>query len=90
MIASRMAYAATLVIVLGTIAWLSPLPDRVTDREIYERTAAHRVVPDCTDLHCFRVLVAWTLGALPGPSTLKWRSYAVICNAAAALMVLQL
>jgi hypothetical protein len=86
----RLVYAAALVIVLGTIAWLSPLPDRVTDRGIYERTAAYRVVPDCTDLHCFRVLVAWTLGALPGPSTLKWRSYAVVANAAAAVMVLQL
>ena len=92
-ITTRLAYAAALVVVLGTIAWLSPLPDRVTDREIYERTASDRVVPDCTDLHCFRVLVAWTLGALPGSpgtSTLKWRSYAVACNAAAAVMVLQL
>ncbi len=88
--ASRLVYAAALVIVLGAIARLSPLPDRVTDRDIYERTAEHRVVPDCTDLHCFRVLVAWTLGALPGPSTLKWRSYAVAANAAAAVMVLQL
>ena len=87
---SRAAYAAALVIVLGSIAVLSPLPDRVTDRDIYERTAAYRVVPDCTDLHCFRVLVAWTLGTLPGPSIVKWRSYAVVCNAAAALMVLQL
>jgi len=87
---ARLAYAVVLVLVLGTIAWLSPLPDRVTDREIYERTAEYRVVPDCTDLHCFRVLVAWTLGALPGPSTLRWRSYAVVCNAAAAVLVLQL
>jgi hypothetical protein len=83
-------YAAALVIVLGTLAWLSPLPDRVTDRGIYEATAARRIVPDCTDLHCFRVLVAWTLGELPGPSALKWRSYAVVSNVAAALMVLQL
>jgi hypothetical protein len=83
-------YAAALVIVLGAIARLSPLPDRVTDRDIYERTAAYRVVPDCNDLHCFRALVAWTLGALPGPSTLKWRSYAVLANVAAAVMVLQL
>jgi hypothetical protein len=88
-----LAYAALLLLVLGTIAWLSPLPDRVTDRQIYENTATYRVVPDCTDLHCFRVLVAWTLGSLPGSperSTLKWRSYAVVCNAAAAVMVLQL
>jgi len=90
---ARLAYAAALVIVLGTIASVSPLPDRVTDRDIYERTASDRVVPDCADLHCFRALVAWTLGALPGPpgtSTLKWRSYAVVCNAAAAVIVLQL
>jgi hypothetical protein len=47
-------------------------------------------VPDCNDLHCFRALVAWTLGAVPAPSTLKWRAYAVVCNTAAAIMVLQL
>ena len=87
---SRVVYAAGLVLVLGTLAWLSPLPDRVTDRDVYEATAARGIVPDCTDLHCFRVLVAWALGRLPGPSTLKWRSFAVVCNAAAALMVLQL
>ena len=86
----RIGYAVALVAVLGAISALSPLPDRVTDREIYERTATYRVVQDCTDLHCFRVLVAWTLGALPGPSTFKWRAYAVVCNAAAAVMVFQL
>ena len=86
----RVGYAVALVVVLGTIAVLSPLPDRVTDREIYERTAANGVVPDCNDLHCFRALVAWTLGVMPGPSTVKWRAYAVVCNALAAVAVLQL
>ena len=86
----KLVYAAALLLVLGTVARLSPLPDRVTDRDIYERTATSRIVIDCNDLHCFRALVAWTLGALPGDSTLKWRSYAVVCNAAAAVMVLQL
>jgi hypothetical protein len=90
MMARLIAYAAALVVILGTLAWLSPQPDRVTDREIYERTAADGIVRDCNDLHCFRALVAWTLGALPGPSTFKWRSYAVVCNAAAAVMVFQL
>jgi hypothetical protein len=83
-------YAAVLVVALGAIAALSPLPDRVTDRGIYEQTAAYGVVRDCNDLHCFRALVAWTLGAVPGPSTLKWRAYAVVCNAAAALLVMEL
>jgi hypothetical protein len=87
---TKLAYGAALLLVLGALAWLSPAPDRVTDRDIYEATAAHRIVPDCNDLHCFRALVAWTLGALPGPSMPKWRTYAVVCNAAAAVMVLQL
>src|SRR5437764_2044809 len=77
-------------IVLGVIAWLSPLPDRVTDRDIYEATAQQRIVPDCTDIHCFRVLVAWTLGPLPGSSLTKWKTYAVVCNAAAAVALFQL
>jgi hypothetical protein len=87
---NRVVYAAALIAVLGTIAWLSPNPARVTDRDVYENTASQGVVQDCNDLHCFRVLVAWVLGRLPGPSTLRWRSFAVLCNALAAVMVLQL
>ncbi|HLQ38793.1 MAG TPA: hypothetical protein VK348_13370 [Planctomycetota bacterium] len=89
-ITARLTYAAALVVLLGILSWLSPPPNRVTDREIYERTAANGVVRDCNDLHCFRALVSWTLGMLPGPSTLKWRTYAVLCNAAAAVLVFQL
>jgi hypothetical protein len=85
-----LGFAAALVLALGAIALLSPLPDRVTDRDVYEATAAHGIVRDCNDLHCFRALVAWTLGAVPASSTLKWRVYAVVCNAMGAIMVLQL
>ena len=77
-------------LLLGLIAWASPLPDRVTDRDVYEATAAHGIVVDCTDLHCFRVLVPWVLGSLPGGSLLKWKAYAVIANTAAAFAVWQL
>ena len=56
---------------------------RAVARGVYEATAARGIVVDCNDLHCFRALVAWTLGALPGPSTLKWKVYAVASNAAA-------
>jgi hypothetical protein len=66
------------------VAWLSPDPNRVTDRQIYERTAAEIIVPDCSDLQCFRVLVPWVLGRLPGSSTLRWKSYAALANAAGA------
>ena len=72
---------------LAIIAWWSPEPDHITDRPVYEATAAHTIVPDCTDLHCFRVLVAWTLGAVPGPSQGKWKVYAVAANAAGAVAV---
>ena len=75
---------------LAVIAWASPVPDRVTDRPIYEATAARTIVPDCSDLHCFRVLVAWTLGAMPGPSLEKWKAYAVMANTGAAIAVLAL
>jgi hypothetical protein len=75
---------------LAVIAWLSPLPDRVTDRGVYERTAALGIVPDCTDLHCFRLLVAWTLGPLPGESEMKWTLYALVANVAATFAVFHL
>ena len=87
---TRVVYTVALLLVLGTIAALSPLPSLITDRGTYERTASDVIVRDCDDLHCFRALVAWVLGAVPGPSTLKWRGYAVVCNAAAAIIVLQL
>lgn len=75
---------------LAGIAWLSPAPDRVTDRAVYERTADEFVVIDCADLHCFRVLVPWLLGPIPASSLAKWKAYAVVANAAAAIAVLVL
>ena len=77
-------------VALAAIAWLSPAPDRVTDRDVYEATAAHGVVVDCADLHCFRVLVPWILGRLPGSSDTKWSLYSAIANTAAAVGVHQL
>ena len=83
----RFAHFAALALCVGLVAWASPLPQRVTDRDVYEATAAHGVVYDCSDLHCFRVLVPWLLGPLPGASIVKWKIYAVACNAAAAVAV---
>jgi len=76
--------------VLALIAWASPMPDRVTDRGIYEATAEQIVVRDCSDLQCFRVLVPWVLGRLPGPSALRWKAYAAAANAAGAAGVFAL
>src|SRR5207244_10740379 len=71
-------------VALAIVAALSPAPDRVTDREVYEKTEARTIVQDCSDLHCFRVLLPWVPGVLPGPSPIKWKAYSVVCNAAAA------
>jgi hypothetical protein len=75
---------------LAVVAWASPAPGRVTDRRVYEATAAQVIVPDCSDLQCFRVLVPWVLGRLPGPSTVRWKAYAAAANAAAAAAVFAL
>jgi hypothetical protein len=74
-----------IALALAVIAWRSPLPERVTDRDVYEATASRTIVPDCTDLHCFRVLVPWVLGSVPGGSDFKWKAYAVLANAGAAV-----
>ena len=88
--AQRLVHFSALALCLGAIAWASPLPQRVTDRDVYEATAAHGVVLDCSDIHCFRVLVPWLVGPLPGVSILKWKVYAVLSNAAAGLAVFAL
>ena len=75
---------------LMVIAYLSPEPDRVTDRGVYEATADRFIVQDCADLHCFRVLVPWVLGSIPGSSQAKWKIYAVFANSLAALAVMVL
>ncbi|HEX6164348.1 MAG TPA: hypothetical protein VFZ31_13340 [Vicinamibacterales bacterium] len=70
--------------VLGTIAWLSPQPWWETDRDVYERLGREWVVPGCNDFHCFRPLVSWILGRIPGPPLVIWKTYAVVCQAGAA------
>jgi hypothetical protein len=81
---------AAMALALATIAAWSPTPDRVTDRDVYEATAGQTIVPDCSDLHCFRVLVPWVLGSLPGGSLTRWRAYAALCDFGAACAVFQL
>ena len=68
---------------LAAIAWWSPVPERATDRGLYEDMAAQWTIPHCSEPHCFRVLVPWTVGRLPGPAVAKWRAYAVIMNVVA-------
>ena len=56
-----------------------------SDRDLYQQIGRRVIVLDCHDVHCYRVLVAVVLEHLPGPSLFKWKAYAVLASAAAAL-----
>ena len=76
------------VLVLGLVAALSPVPKFLTDKDTYEQMSREWVIPNCDDLQCFRVLVPITLGFIPiGAGYLKWRTFAVVCEAAAAVLM---
>jgi hypothetical protein len=83
----RLAVHALLIAaVLGAIATSTPAP-LSDDRDTYQQVGRHVLIRDCSNIHCFRILVAVALEPLPGPSLVKWKAYAVLANAAAALAV---
>lgn len=86
---SRLAAYLMLVAVLSAVAFISSRL-RLPDTFFYTSAAEQGVVPGCAEIHCFRILIPWTIGALPGPALLKWKSYGVLCNAAAAIAVFDL
>jgi hypothetical protein len=75
-----------IVLMLAAVA-ITARPPLSSDREIYQQIGRHGIVLDCHDVHCFRVLVAVVVEHLPGPSLFKWKTYAVLANAAAALAI---
>lgn len=75
---------AGVVVVLAVVAWLSPVPFP-TDQGMMETVGQGVIVPGCADLNCFRILVPAVVEHLPGPSLPRWRTYAVVVNAAAAV-----
>lgn len=77
---------AALVLVLGVVAALAPAPWYLTDRDTYERVGREIIIPGCSDLHCFRIFAPAVIEQLPGPSLFKWKAYAVLANAVAAVM----
>jgi hypothetical protein len=78
---------AVLFPILAVAAVMAPEPAYATDRDLYETVARLTIVPDCGSLHCFRPLVPWVLGLLPGPSLLLWKLYAALLNAVAGVAV---
>ncbi len=75
---------AGIAIVLGLVAWLAP-PPWPTDQLMMETVGQEVIIPGCSDLNCFRILVPAAVESLPGPSLPRWRAYAVVANAAAAI-----
>ncbi len=75
-----------ITMLLGLVAAAAPEPAS-SDRQVYESLGRHVVLPDCADGHCFRPLVAGVLEHVPGPSPVKWKVYAVLVNALAAIAV---
>lgn len=87
---SRRARAfVAMVLLLGLIASVTSRL-RLPDSFFYTDAEAARIIPGCAEIHCFRVLVPWTLGVLPGSSVVKWKAYAVLANAAAGIAVFDL
>src|SRR4026209_2549049 len=74
----------TIVAVLGAIAAIAGTP-AAGDRDVYQKIGRQLFVLDCHDIHCYRLLPAPIIEHLPGPSLVKWRAYAVLTNAAAAM-----
>ena len=81
-----LVHAVLIVVLLGAIAASTPTPS-TDDRDTYQKVGRHLLIRDCSNIHCFRVLVAIALEPLPGPSLVKWKAYAVLANAAAAVAV---
>jgi len=86
---SRWLVYLALVGTLGSIALVASRL-RLPDSFFYTQAAEQMIHTGCAEIHCFRVLVPWTLGALPGPALLRWKGYGVVCNAATALTVFDL
>lgn len=80
-----LVHAALILVALSAVAAAAPKPWFRTDDAIYEGTAQHFILPDCSDLQCVRVLTPWIVGRLPGPEIVRWKTFAVICTTGAAL-----
>ena len=84
----RAALGVAAAVALAAIA-ASASHARMPDSYWYTSMAERPIIPGCSSIACFRVLVSWAMWLLPGIE-LKWRIYAVIFNALAGLAVFDL
>ena len=79
-------HAAAILLVLAAVAVIAPVPAE-SNRDFYEHSGRDVVMPGCLGGDCFRPLIPVVLERLPGPSLVKWKTYAVIANAIGAVAV---
>lgn len=79
---------AVLVGVLAAIAALAAPP--TPGPNPYLAATGNWIVPGCSEIQCFRILVPWVLHLFPVSAALKWKVFAVLCNAAAGFAVFDL
>jgi hypothetical protein len=76
---------AAMVVVLAVVLRTSP-PPYPHDGERMQRVGREMLIAGCSDLNCFRILVPALVESFPGPLLERWRWYAVIGNAAGAIV----
>lgn len=74
-----------MVIVLAIVLRMVPDPFP-TDEYNMQRIGQQMLIAGCDDLNCFRILVPAIVESFPGPVLERWRWYAVIGNAAGAVV----
>lgn len=76
---------AAMVIVLAVVLRVVPDP-QPTDEYNMQRIGQQLLIAGCDDLNCFRLLVPAIVESFPGPVLERWRWYAVLGNAAGAVV----
>lgn len=74
-----------MVLMLAVVLRTSP-PPYPHDGERMQRVGQQLLIAGCSDLNCFRMLVPAIVESFPGPLLERWRWYAVIGNAAGAIV----
>lgn len=83
----RLPDVALLLAAVCAVAYFAPAPNWPTDRDVYQGVAREWVVEECDELHCFRPLVPWLLGRIPGEPLVAWKTFAAICQVIAGLLM---
>lgn len=80
-----LAHFAAMVLVLAIVMRVVPDPFP-TDEHNMQRIGQQMLIAGCDDLNCFRILVPAIVESFPGAVLERWRWYAVIGNAAGAMV----